>query len=127
MEPGIHESALILSYDDKDQQRMFITLSEILQLKLCAEMVVLSACNTGSGRIARADGISSLETAFLAAGASSPTMSLWQVADKSTAIFMQEFYRNFLNGMSKGEVLAAARSIPFSQGFRTHFSGDHLC
>jgi len=121
VEPGIHEPALILSYDGKDQERMFLNLSEILQLKLHAEMVVLSACNTGSGKVTRADGVSSLGTAFLAAGASSATMSLWKVSDKSTAIFMQEFYRNLLNGMSKGEALAAARSILFSQGYKNPF------
>lgn len=121
VEPGIHEPALILSYDGKDQQRMFLTLSEILQLKLRAEMVVLSACNTGSGKVTRADGVSSLGAAFLAAGASSATMSLWKVSDKSTAVFMQEFYRNLLNGMSKSKALAAARSTLFAQGYKNPF------
>lgn len=121
VEPGIHEPALILSYDGKDQQRMFLTLSEILQLKLRAEMVVLSACNTGSGKVTRADGVSSLGTAFLAAGASSATMSLWKVSDKSTAIFMQVFYRNLVNGMSKSDALGAARSTLFAQGYKNPF------
>lgn len=67
--PGIREPALVLSYDGEDEGRMMLTLSEILQLKLRSEMVVLSACNTGSGRVTRAEGVASLGTAFLAAGA----------------------------------------------------------
>jgi CHAT domain-containing protein len=115
VEPGIREPALVLSYDGKEEERMMLTLSEILQLKLHAEMVVLSACNTGSGRVTRAEGVASLGTAFLAAGASSVTMSLWKVDDKSTAILMQEFYRNLLNGMPKDAALAAARSTLVSK------------
>lgn len=121
VEPGLREPALILSYDGKDQQRMFLTLSEILELKLHADMVVLSACNTGSGKVTRADGVSSLGSAFLAAGASSATMSLWKVSDKSTAIFMQEFYKKLLAGMGKAEALAAARSALVSKGYNSPF------
>jgi len=95
---------------------MMLTLSEVLQLKLRAELVVLSACNTGSGRVTRAEGVSSMGSAFLAAGASSVTMSLWQVADKSTAVLMQEYYRNLLKGMPKPAALAAARAALFAQG-----------
>jgi CHAT domain-containing protein len=54
VEPGIREPALVLSYDGEDEGRMMLTLSEILQLRLHSEMVVLSACNTGSGRLTRA-------------------------------------------------------------------------
>ena len=110
VEPGIREPALVLSYDGDDEDRMMLSLSEVLQLKLHAEMVVLSACNTGSGRVTRAEGVASLGTAFLTAGASSVTVSLWSVDDKSTAILMQEFYRNLLNGMPKDAALALARS-----------------
>lgn len=116
VEPGIREPALVLSYDGEDEGRMMLTLSEILQLKLHSEMVVLSACNTGSGRVTRAEGVASLGTAFLAAGASSVTVSLWKVEDQSTSALMQEFYRNLLKGMSKNSALAAARSTLFSQG-----------
>ena len=121
VEPGIREPALILSYDGKDEERMMLTLSEIIQLKLHAEMVVLSACNTGSGKVTRAEGVSSLGTAFLAAGASSVMMSLWQVADQSTAILMQEFYKNLLSGMPKNKALANARVTLVSKGYANPF------
>ncbi len=121
VESGIREPALVLSYDGKDQERMMLALSEIVQLRLHADMVVLSACNTGSGKVTRAEGVTSLGTAFLASGASSTTMSLWKVSDKSTAILMQEFYRNLLNGMPKSTALAAARSTLASQGYANPF------
>jgi CHAT domain-containing protein len=121
VEPGIREPALILSYDGEDEGRMMLTLSEVLQLKLHAEMVVLSACNTGSGRVTRAEGVASVGTAFLAAGASSVTVSLWKVEDKSTSILMLEFYRNLLKGMSKDVALARARSTLVSEGYTNPF------
>lgn len=121
VEPGIREPALVLSYDGGDEGRMLLTLSEVLQLKLHSEMVVLSACNTGSGRVTRAEGVASLGTAFLAAGASSVTVSLWKVEDQSTSVLMQEFYRNLLKGMSKDAALAGARSTLFSQGHTNPF------
>jgi CHAT domain-containing protein len=121
VEPGIREPALVLSYDGEEEGRMLLTLSEVLQLKLHSEMVVLSACNTGSGRVTRAEGVASLGTAFLAAGASSVTVSLWKVEDQSTSVLMQEFYRNLLKGMSKDAALAGARSTLFSQGHTNPF------
>jgi CHAT domain-containing protein len=117
VEPGIREPALVLSYDGEDQGRMMLTLPEVLQLRLHAEMVVLSACNTGSGKVTRAEGVASLGTAFLAAGASSASVSLWKVRDNTTAILMEEFYRNLLGGMPKNTALAAARSALFSKGY----------
>jgi CHAT domain-containing protein len=116
VEAEIKEPALVLSYDGANKDDMLLTLSEVFQLKLHADMVVLSACNTGSGRVTRAEGVASLGTAFLAAGASSATVSLWHVADNSTAILMQEFYRNLLKGIPKPASLAAARSSLFARG-----------
>ncbi|MBZ5521329.1 MAG: CHAT domain-containing protein [Acidobacteriia bacterium] len=121
VEPGVREPALVLSYDGKNEERMMLTLSEVVQLKLHAEMVVLSACNTGSGRVTRAEGVASLGTSFLAAGASSVTVSLWQVADQSTAILMEEYYRNLLSGVPKNAALAAARAALVAKGYTNPF------
>ncbi|MGA3318762.1 MAG: CHAT domain-containing protein [Candidatus Korobacteraceae bacterium] len=52
---------------------------------------------------------------ILAAGASSAVVSLWHVSDNSTAVLMQEFYRNVLKGMPKAAALAAARATLFTQ------------
>jgi CHAT domain-containing protein/tetratricopeptide (TPR) repeat protein len=121
VDTGISEPALVLSYDGLAPSHMFLTMSEVLGLKLRAESVVLSACNTGTGSISKAEGVMSLGRAFLAAGSSSVIVSLWQVADESTALFMEEFYRNVLEGKSKGVALALARASLFAQGYRRPF------
>jgi len=69
-----------------------LTASEIFNLRLNAELVVLSACNTGRGRIT-GDGVIGLSRSFIAAGVPSVVVSLWSVADESTADLMAEFYR----------------------------------
>lgn len=69
-----------------------LTASEIFNLRLNAELVVLSGCNTGRGRIT-GDGIIGLSRSFIAAGVPSVVVSLWSVADHSTADLMAEFYR----------------------------------
>ena len=121
VESGIKEPALILSYDGKGKDDMLLTLSEILELRLRADMVVLSACNTGSGEVTRAEGVASLGSAFLAAGASSVMVSLWQVADSSTALLMEEFYRNLVSGKSKSAALATARQTLIAKHYENPF------
>jgi len=69
-----------------------LTASEIFNLRLNAELVVLSACNTGRGRIT-GDGVIGLSRSFIAAGVPSVVVSLWSVPDESTADLMTEFYR----------------------------------
>jgi CHAT domain-containing protein len=121
VESGIKEPALVLSYNGKGKDDMLLTLSEILEFRLRADMVALSACNTGSGKVTRAEGVASLGMAFLAAGASSVTISLWQVADNSTAELMKEFYKNLASGKSKSAALAAARVALVSKGYDNPF------
>jgi CHAT domain-containing protein len=121
VESGIKEPSLVLSYDGRGKDDMLLTLSEILEFKLRADMVVLSACNTGSGKVTRAEGVASLGSAFLAAGAASVTVSLWHVADNSTAELMEEFYKNLVKGMSKAAALAAARSALVAKGYDNPF------
>ncbi|MEO1145628.1 MAG: CHAT domain-containing tetratricopeptide repeat protein [Cyanobacteria bacterium J06638_22] len=70
----------------------FLTAAEILDFPLKAELVVLSACDTGRGRIT-GDGVIGLSRSFMAAGASRVLVSLWQVPDEATAQLMVEFYR----------------------------------
>jgi CHAT domain-containing protein len=70
-----------------------LTASEILDLKLNANLVVLSACDTGQGRVS-GDGVIGLSRSLISAGASSVLVSLWAVSDEATAFLMTEFYRN---------------------------------
>ncbi|MDV2997537.1 MAG: Photosystem I assembly protein Ycf3 [Chroococcidiopsis sp. SAG 2025] len=73
-----------------------LTASEILDLKLNAELVVLSACDTGRGRIT-SDGVIGLSRSLITAGTPSVIVSLWSVPDAPTAELMTEFYRNWLD------------------------------
>ena len=116
VDTGIKEPSLVLSYDGVSPSHMFLSMSEIIGLKLRSESVVLSACNTGSGKISRAEGVMSLGRAFLAAGSSSVTVSLWQVSDESTAVLMKKYYEGLLEGKKKNVALAQARNAVYESG-----------
>jgi CHAT domain-containing protein len=85
----------------------FLTAEEILDLKLDADLVVLSACNTGRGKIT-GDGVIGLSRSFLLAGASSTLVSLWYIPDESTADLMAQFYRNLQDNPNKAQSLRQA-------------------
>lgn len=121
VDTNIQEPSLVLSSDGRDSSHMFLSMSEILGLKLDPESVVLSACNTGSGKISRAEGVMSLGRAFLAAGAESVTVSLWQVSDDSTALLMERYYKGLLEKKKKSVALAEARGAVFSSGSTNPF------
>lgn len=118
---GIQEPSLVLSSDGVDSSHMFLSMSEILGLKLHSESVVLSACNTGFGKISRAEGVMSLGRAFLAAGSASVTVSLWQVSDDSTALLMEKYYKGILENKKKSVALAEARYAVFMSGSKNPF------
>lgn len=121
VDTGIQEPSLVLSYDGTKPEHMFLSMSEILNLKLQSESVVLSACNTGSGKISKAEGVMSLGRAFLAAGSASVTVSLWQVSDESTAVLMAKYYEGLLAGKKKSIALAEARYAVFASGSKNPF------
>jgi CHAT domain-containing protein len=82
---------------------------EIAKLKLNTDLVVLSACNTGLGRLWSGDGMIGLNWAFLAAGARALCVTLWSIDDKSTSVFMRHFYQLLLKGESPAEALQRTR------------------
>lgn len=87
-----------------------LTAKEVSLLNLShAELVVLSACQTGAGEISK-DGVYGLQRAFKKAGAKSIIMSLWEVDDNATYLMMSRFYHNrFILRMSRYEAFAAAQ------------------
>ena len=88
----------------------YLTMREVFDLKLNADLVVLSACKTGLGKQIRGEGITGLARAFFCAGASSVLVSLWNVNDRSTADFMMDFYSSRTQrGMNKTAALKEAR------------------
>ena len=88
----------------------FLRPSEIADLRLNADLVVLSGCETGRGRIVPGSGALSLARPFLAAGADQVLASLWKIDDARTARFMDRFYQHLLDdSLSPDEALARAQ------------------
>lgn len=84
-----------------------LTAEEIVNLNLKSELVVLSACGTGRGKIG-GDGVISLSCAFISAGSASVLVFLWSVDDNITAFIMEQFYQNWHNGDDKAKALRDA-------------------
>jgi CHAT domain-containing protein len=103
------QPAIILSPEVKDGQLGMLTVSDILGMKLDADIVTLSACNTGLGKMHAGEGIVGLTRAFIYAGAASVVVSLWNVEDQSTGMLMEEFYRLMAKGESKAKALRNAK------------------
>lgn len=75
--------------------------SEIFGLNINSDMVVLSACNTGLGKVVGGEGMLGMQRSFFYAGTSTVVVSLWNVYDRSTASFMNEFYKALLQAESE--------------------------
>ncbi|MFB2923154.1 CHAT domain-containing protein [Aerosakkonema funiforme] len=98
-------SSLALAPTDRDNG--FLTAREIISLKLSAELVVLSACDTGRGQIS-GDGVVGLSRSLIGAGVPSVIVSLWSVPDAPTASLMTAFYQNIKSGSDKAQALRNA-------------------
>ncbi|MDJ1176607.1 CHAT domain-containing tetratricopeptide repeat protein [Roseofilum capinflatum] len=105
-------SGLVLSLLNPEGEAIdgFLRLHEIYNLDLRAELVVLSACETGLGKAVRGEGLIGLTRGFLYAGAARAIVSLWQVDDRATAQLMIHLYQNMLqNNLSPAAALRAAQ------------------
>jgi CHAT domain-containing protein len=87
-----------------------LTAEDVTTLNLIeTDLVVLSACQTATGRVFRGEGVFGLRRAFFIAGARTVVMSLWKVGDEVTADLMMRFYKNLLKGMDKPKALRNAK------------------
>lgn len=102
-------SALILSLEKDSVEDGFLQVREIYSLKLNADLVVLSACQTGKGRLERGEGILGFPRIFFYVGAKSIVLSLWRINDKSTSLFMDIFYYYLTKGYDKAQALRLAK------------------
>ncbi len=93
-----------------------LALPEIRRLRLNAELVTLSACETAVGRWVRGEGVVGMQYAFLAAGARSALVTLWRVPDQAAADFVQAFYVELKAGHPAAAALARVRSRWISAG-----------
>jgi CHAT domain-containing protein len=119
-------SGLVLSLVDErgEPQDGFLSLSEIYNLRLSAELVVLSACQTGLGKQVQGEGLVGLTRGFMYAGAPRVVASLWAVQDRATAVLMGRFYEAMLQ---RGVRPAAAlRAAQLSMQREERWSAPHL-
>ena len=86
-----------------------LRVDAITNMRLRADVVTLSACNTGLGQLVSGEGMLGLVRAFLYAGAASVNVSLWNVNDAATAALMKEFYRNLSRSAPPAEALRDAK------------------
>jgi CHAT domain-containing protein len=93
------------SSDDSVGEDGYLEAGEIHQLKLNSNMVVLSTCRSGVGSVDIAEGILGMQKSFFEAGAKSIVVSMWDVNDKYTSLFMQRFYKYLSEGDDKSEAL----------------------
>ncbi|GEM_PF-6013077 len=99
----------VLLHSPTDQGLDSLKLEDIYANPLKAQMVVLSACNTGIGNQIKGEGQQSIARAFVYAGCPSTIMSLWTVSDHATLKLMQSFYDHIKVGSSKDEALRQAK------------------
>jgi CHAT domain-containing protein/tetratricopeptide (TPR) repeat protein len=89
-------TGLVLSLIGNKMEDGFLRTDEVFNLRLGSPLVMLSACETGLGKEKRGEGVMGLTRAFMYAGAPTVGVSLWSVADKSTAELMTDFYKRLL-------------------------------
>jgi CHAT domain-containing protein len=94
-------SGILFSRDSHSTDDGVLQMGEIMRLKLNADLVTLSACSTGLGKLVNGEGILGLTRAFFYTGARNVTVSLWNVNDSSTSALMKAFYENLNRSLSK--------------------------
>jgi len=112
---GIRDIPGAIALAPTDDQDGLLTAAEILnELSMTADLVVLSACDTGRGEIT-GDGVNGLARAFLGAGAKNLVVSLWSVPDAPTAELMVSFYDELAQGQDQAQALRSAMLSTLNQ------------
>jgi len=108
---GVKEPFILLGQvENKNNDNGFLTLSEVANMKINADLVVLSACVTGVGKEIKGEGVAKFARAFQQAGASSVLVSLWEVASEPAEEYMRELYSNLKFRKSKSESVKLAKN-----------------
>jgi CHAT domain-containing protein len=118
-------TGVVLSLVGNKTRDGFVRTDEVFNLRLGSPLVMLSACETGLGKEKRGEGVLGLTRAFMYAGAPTVGVSLWSVADKSTADLMTDFYQRLLStatptttsGALRGAQLAMISGKKYSAPF----------
>jgi len=122
------DSSLAFAANSRPGEDGFLKASEIINLEINSDLAVLSACETGLGKIKTGEGVIGLTRAFMYAGTPSIMVSLWSVESASTAKMVEIFYKNLISGMNKTEALRQAK-LEIMKGSETikgqEFSYNH--
>lgn len=103
-------SAVVLASDGSEPPlQVVMTAAELAGLRMDADLIVLSACDTGSGHFEHGRGLLGLAYAALAAGNRAAVLSLWSIADATAAPFMSRFYEHLAQGMGPAAALSATQ------------------
>lgn len=102
-------SGLVLGVDPSSHDDGLLQVREIIRLHFNADLVTLSACNTGVGKIEGEEGVTNLVEAFLVSGARAVVASLWSADDTYTGKLMERFYAHIAGGQSKATALRQAK------------------
>jgi tetratricopeptide (TPR) repeat protein len=100
---------IIFSQTNDGPDDGYLEVSEIIQMNLNSDLVVLSSCRSGLGRVDEAEGLIGMQKAFFEAGANSIVVSLWDVNDKYTSLFMKDFYNHLSRNLDKATALRKAK------------------
>ena len=118
--PGIMEPVLVLTLVPPGTDG-FLRMTEVIGLNMNAEIVALTACQTGLGKRTAGEGTMGMGRAFQYAGAKSVLMSLWSVSEVASVNLVKSFFRNMKEGKGKSEALASARTEIRGKGFDQPF------
>jgi CHAT domain-containing protein/Tfp pilus assembly protein PilF len=110
------QPSLVLSLAGNDREDGFLQLDEVTSLKLNADLVVLSACRSGQGRLRKGEGVTGLARAFLYAGSRGVLCSLWSVNDQQTARLMTLLYKGLKAGNAPADSLRGAQQAMIQEG-----------
>src|SRR6266850_2437877 len=102
-------SGLVLGVDANSHDDGLLQLHEIIRLRFNADLVTLSACNTGVGKLQGEEGVTNLVEAFLVSGAKAVVASLWSADDTYTLDLMERFYTHIAEGQDKAAALRQAK------------------
>ncbi|BDS15381.1 CHAT domain-containing protein [Aureispira anguillae] len=108
-------SSLAFITDDKNDG--LLHTHELFGLELNAELVTLSACNSGVGKLYAGEGVMSIARGFAYSGAPNMIMTLWPVSDQATQVIMEGFYQHLKNGLPKHKALQQAK-LDFIREYR---------
>jgi len=116
--PGVMEPVLILTLVGQPKGKDgYFRMSEVMGLKITADMVALTACQTGLGRRLTGEGVMGMGRAFQYSGAKTALMSLWTVEENASVSLVESFFRNIKAGKSKLKALQLARNDIRKSGY----------